>query len=116
MTEHVVCPTCHRPLTVRMIAEDLLQAQKIIDIVAEVSGFPAINLMRRNNEARYVTPRYVAMHLVAQRTGLSYSSMSVLFERDRSTISYAIERCQNRLNTDLDYRKLYERVLEELKK
>jgi chromosomal replication initiator protein len=69
--------------------------------VAERFGVTVRDLRSASRRQALVVPRHVAIHLVRERTGLSFAAIGALFgRRDAKTIRHACEAAARRLAAD----------------
>lgn len=82
--------------TGRALARDR-KAQRIVDLVAAAQGVTRAELLTQRRCSPEVTvARQLAMYLVHTLLGRTYREVGVLFGRDRTTVSYACARTEDR--------------------
>lgn len=72
-------------------------AKRILEIVAETSGFPVEEITGKRRTAALVKARHQAMRQIRAETNLSTSEIGRLFNRDHSTVIYA---CNHKAQTN----------------
>lgn len=73
------------------------RALRIVDLVAATHQVTRAELLSRKRRSReVVVARQLAMYLVHTALGLKYEDVGVLFGRDRTTVSYACARTEDR--------------------
>lgn len=73
------------------------RALRIVDLVAAEHQVTRAELLSRNRRSRkVVVARQLAMYLVHTTLGLKYEDVGALFGRDRTTVSYACARTEDR--------------------
>lgn len=72
------------------------QAALIIEVVAAARGVTPRHLLGRHKSMRVVVTRQLAMYLVHTLLGRTYLETARLFDRDRTTVSHACARIEDR--------------------
>ena len=67
-----------------------IEVGDLIAAVADVSGFDHADLIRPDRTQPLASWRQVAMYLVREHTDLSYPAIGRVFNRDHSTVVYAV--------------------------
>jgi chromosomal replication initiator protein len=68
------------------------EAEKIIDIVAAASGYSVDDLVGKRRNRHLTAWRHFAMKEVRTRTLLSTTEIGLLFNRDHSSVIYALQK------------------------
>ncbi len=80
----------------RALARDR-RAARIVELVSAAHGVsPAEMLSRRRCSTEVTVARQLAMYLVHTLLGLNYQEVGALFGRDRTTVSHACARTEDR--------------------
>lgn len=64
----------------------------IVNRVGEILEVPAWQIMGNSRVAKIVDARFIAIHLVKTRLDLSVTEIAKVFNKDHSTIAYAIKK------------------------
>lgn len=72
------------------------QAALVIDTVSDARGVSLRHLLGRHKSMRVVVSRQLAMYLVHTMLGRTYLETARLFDRDRTTVSHACARIEDR--------------------
>ena len=87
-------------------------------ITATVFNYFGVNLEERtgtNRKRECVKARQISMYIIRKKTRASLVSIGKYFKRDHSTVIYAIETTQDLMETDNNYKKEVDRLLNFLK-
>jgi chromosomal replication initiator protein len=83
---------------------------RITTVVCEHFGVERSDLLSRRRSRHIATPRQVAMYLCRVHLRTSYPRLGELFERDHSTVIYAIGTTNARLQRDITFQEVVERI------
>ena len=72
------------------------QAALVVDIVSSARGIPPRQLLGRRKSMRVAVTRQLAMYLVHTLLGRTYIETARLFDRDRTTVSHACARIEDK--------------------
>lgn len=72
------------------------QAALIIEMVSRARGISSRQLLGRRKSTRVVVTRQLAMYLVHTLLGRTYLETARLFDRDRTTVSHACARIEDK--------------------
>ena len=87
--------------TTRLDPGPHVRAAAIMKAAATFFDVPLSSLAKPWRQREYTEPRHVAMYLAYTDTELSYPEVGKLFERDHSTVMYAVQRITSSLKDDV---------------
>ncbi|MXY97581.1 MAG: hypothetical protein F4Z29_07480 [Gemmatimonadetes bacterium] len=80
-----------------------LAVDRLLEAVASIYvGVSPIDLRGADKWDWLIEPRHVAMWIARNRIGLSYPALGLLFERDHTTVIYAVRKIDQRITEDPD--------------
>lgn len=92
------------PVAKQILQDLLLEEQqraltphKAIQLVAEVFGIKADDIMGKGQKRELVFPRQIAMHLCRNKLKMPYTKIGDLFEKDHSTVMTSVKLIQTGL-------------------
>lgn len=88
-----------------------LQLRKIKSIVAKVYGINVSDFVISARDMAYTDARRALVHYLYQH-GWTSAMLAVIVKRDRSTITYTLNRHRDLVETDKVYRERYNRIEE----
>lgn len=74
--------------------------EEILDFVAGEFGVEKEKLLSHRREKEFSGPRHVAMYVFKEKLGLSYNQIGKIFQKDHSTVIYAVDKVRKKLGTD----------------
>lgn len=77
-------------------------AERIIARVCEYYQITNEEIRGISRKAKYIKPRYIAIHLIKRKTTLKLTAIADLFGRDHTTIIYAVRAIDNTLSLPYD--------------
>lgn len=80
---------------------------EILDLVASECQVEREKLLSNRREKEFSSARHIAMYVFKEKLGLSFNQIGKIFQKDHSTVIYAVDKMRKKLNTD---RALKERV------
>lgn len=104
-----------RDLAIRVL-QDLLppsttiSVDLIVDVTAEISGFSKEQLTGQSRKRALVQYRKIAMHLARELTDHSLAELGAIFDRDHTTVLYAIQSSEALLGERAEFYDRYMRV------
>ena len=87
---------------------------KIISEVARTYGLDDEDIRSKKRDAPISYGRQVAMYIVREVTGMSYTSIGKEFGRDHSTVVYAMQEIERKLKTNSHEREIVEDIIKNL--
>lgn len=87
-----------------------LTHEKIIKIVRSEFVVSEDELKSKSRKREIVIPRQIAMHIIKERTVMSLKAIGIVFNRDHSTVIFAINTVNDLIETDKGFRKKYEQI------
>jgi len=82
----------------------------IIKVTAEHFKVAPYDLKGKKRTKSFVIPRQIAMFLAREMTAFSTTEIGSDFGRDHTTVMHAIERIENKVNTDLELKKTVDKI------
>jgi chromosomal replication initiator protein len=92
-----------------------ISPDEIINIVVNYFDISKINILSASRKRMYSDPRAIAMTLLYSLTMETKVSIGKIFNRDHSTVCYAIEKVNNLLDYDKAFIKDFERIQAKIK-
>lgn len=86
-------------------------ADAILKAVTAYTGISKEALQSKSRKQPIVFARFIAMYLIKSRTKLTLKQIGSLFNRDHSTVINAINTTKDLLETDKEFKKMYDAVL-----
>lgn len=87
---------------------------KVISEVARTYGLDDEDIRSKKRDAPISYGRQVAMYIVREVTGMSYTSIGKEFGRDHSTVVYAMQEIERKLKTNSHEREIVEDIIKNL--
>jgi chromosomal replication initiator protein len=87
--------------------------QEILKRVADTFKISVEDLISPIRRKEFALARHVAMFILKEKKGLSIMKISELFNKDHSTVIYAVARIKRQLESDLDIRNKVQFLLDE---
>ena len=75
----------------------------LIDAVALEFNISREDMFSSKRDKDFIFPRHVAMFLLKDRLGLSLNQIGKIFNKDHTTVIYAVEKTKKRLKTDSNF-------------
>lgn len=82
----------------------------IVDVTAEISGFSKEQLTGQSRKRALVQYRKIAMHLARELTDHSLAELGAIFDRDHTTVLYAIQSSEALLGERAEFYERHMRV------
>lgn len=117
----------NEPITLKHVKEHLKHlfdeesSKKVTpnDIITKISSLYNISIediISKSRQAKIVTPRFVAMYLMRKLTDLTTTDIGKRFgDRDHSTVVNAINKIEEDMNNDADFKEQIEELVIELR-
>lgn len=86
------------------------EVDRIVDVVARHYRVKTADLMGNRRQKHVVEPRQLAMYFARQHTALSYPELGRRFDRDHTTVLYAVDRVSQRRQADPGYELEIQRI------
>ncbi|PKN16496.1 MAG: hypothetical protein CVU66_00670 [Deltaproteobacteria bacterium HGW-Deltaproteobacteria-23] len=93
---------------------DLPSEERIIAAVCRVYGIHPDQLRSKRRFRDYVEPRHIAMSLIKHCNGKSFEDIADLFNRDHSTVLYAVRTVSSLVANNKEFRQSVEKVINEV--
>lgn len=74
--------------------------EEIIDHVAKEFSVDREKLLSHRREKECASARHIAMFIFKEKLGLSYNQIGKIFQKDHSTVIYAVDKMRKKLRTD----------------
>lgn len=87
-------------------------------ITLTVFTYYGVNIRERTGTSRkkeFVKARQISMYLIRKKTKATLKSIGYFFDRDHSTVIYALETTKDLMETDHNYKKEVDRILNFIK-
>lgn len=88
----------------------MINPYSVIRAAERVSSRPAKVITGQSRKSCVVTVRDACIYLIHEMTGMSSREISVIFNREHSSIRYAILRSEDRLTLCPKFRAAYEAI------
>lgn len=82
--------------------------EHIAELVAVHFSKSFEQLKSRNRRQQFITPRFLAIALVREKTGMTFTAIGKMFDRHHADIMHACESVKNRLETDQSFKRTHE--------
>lgn len=66
-------------------------------------------LLSNRRDKEFTTPRHVAMFLLKDKMGLTLNQIGKIFNKDHTTVIYAVEKIRKRMKTEINFRELMDK-------
>ncbi len=107
--------TYGKAITFEIAFKELQSLGQLVDsednskrVLQKVSAFYNIGVEKlcgRSRKKEFSTPRHVAMYLLKKKCGISLSQIGKVFERDHSSVVYAVSKIQEKVESDDNFAK-----------
>ena len=91
-----------------------MTVDKIVSEVARTYGLDDDDIRSKKRDAPISYGRQVAMYIVREVTGMSYTSIGKEFGRDHSTVVYAMQEIERKLKNNSHEREIVEDIIKNL--
>lgn len=117
----------NEPITIKHVKEHLkhlfdeesnkrITQYDILNKVSELYNISVEDIISKSRQSKIVTPRFVAMYLTRKLTDMTTTDIGKQFgDRDHSTVVNAINKIEQDMENDLDFKEHIEEIITELK-
>lgn len=104
----------HRELSEAELAMQREGASRTVRIVSDVCKVPVNEMLSRSEKREPVRARWLAMYVIRKRYGMSFPKIGAIFDRDHSTVVYAMRKAETCLEESI-YQILYDDIIDRVK-
>lgn len=85
--------------------------QKVIAAVSKATGVSEWHIKSKVRKAEVAAARQIVMHIARSNRKITFTAIGNILRRDHSTVMYSVQEAENRLETDKNFKRLYEKSM-----